>query len=211
MNCDELLPHLPLLALDESDAALDGALSEHLRGCERCRARLEALQATRHALDAATVEDIAPLDGASLRAANPRTILEVAPRRRFAPRFAPWSAAAAAALLVLAAGAGFLGGRVAGAAEARQAEEGIPRAALAHAIVTLDARLASLEERHDHDLFTLAQAVDRQQLIGDQRVTERIDELAAATRAQLGVTRGAIDDLAQWIRPAVDFPLEREH
>jgi len=157
------------------------------------------------------VADVTPLDGAALRAANPRTILEIAPWRRFAPRLAPSHAAAAAALLALAAGAGFFGGRVAGAAEARHAEEGIPRAALAHAIVTLDARLASLEERHDRDLFALAQSVDRQQLIGDRRVTERIDALAEATRTQLGVARGAIEDLAQWIRPAVDFPLEREH
>ena len=182
MNCDALTALLPLLALGERSAADD--VRDHLEGCERCRARLTALERTRAALDHATVAPEAPIPGPLLRlaAAQPSRVR----------RLSPIGVAAAAALLVAAVAAGHWGARLSPAAPSVAPPP-------SDALFALEERLVELELRHDRDLLALALAVDRQHLRRDRGVAEQLDLLARATRAELAFTRGALDDVARSI------------
>jgi len=191
MNCDALTALLPLLALGERSAADD--VRDHLEGCERCRARLTALERTRAALDHATVAPEAPIPGPLLRlaAAQPSRVR----------RLSPIGVAAAAALLVAAVAAGHWGARLSPAAPsvAPPPSDALPARVVADALFALEERLVELELRHDRDLLALALAVDRQHLRRDRGVAEQLDLLARATRAELAFTRGALDDVARSI------------
>ncbi len=219
MNCDKLASTLPLLVLREPGDFQDDEARDHLRTCERCRARLTELERTRGALDLVAVADLPPLSGAQIRLAASRARPTTSVWRR---------AAAAAALALLSTGAGFVGGRFAptslasaslasDAASGTESEAAVPPdatpfpSAVVQALASFDERLAALELRHERDLVALAQAVDRQQLRCDAGVTRRLDSLAQATRAELAFTRGALDDVARLVQPAIFVPADDRH
>jgi len=213
MNCETLLPDLPRLALDDLDPVRDREARVHLAACESCRSRLDGLVRARAALDLVTVPDAPPLTGAHVRAAAGAASQAESSRPR---SFLPRRAAAAAAFVALSAtvslAAGYAGGSLARTPAEGGQEPAVAGDALvttvefADAVLALDARLASLEERHERDLLALAQAVDRQVLRRDRGVAEQFDafaKAAQATQAQIIDTRGAIDDLVWWIQPVV--------
>ena len=176
MNCDETIPQLPLLVLDEVEGDVAARVREHVEGCARCAERLAELTATCNALDLVSVPEAPPLAPIEMR--------------RPAPRILAWPrAAAAAALLLLAGGAGFVGGRLGAASAASVSSEPtletIPASILTETLLAFDLRFDELEARHERDLLLLAQAVDRQQFLRDRGMAQQIDLLARATDARL--------------------------
>jgi anti-sigma factor RsiW len=204
MNCDELSALLPLIALDELEPARGDEANAHLATCEHCRDRLATVERTRALLDAAAVPEFAPLAGADVRAAA-RDATTVRPFE-----LGSWRRAAAAALLLVSAGgSGFLGGRLATPAAppthgpivrreptAEPAESAMTNASVVRVLLTLDERIAALEQRHERDLLELAQAVDRQQTRRDRGLAQQIESLEQQTRVELVSTRSALDEVA---------------
>lgn len=207
MNCDEALPLLPLAALAALEDALDREVAEHSRECERCGANLAELRRARAALDGLPVPHAPPTDLDVLFAATARrpALLRATPGTR-----PTWRAAAAAALLLAALGAGFLGARLAESAATAPSADARPLAAadgerLARAFLVLDDRLAALEQRHQRDLLELARAIDTTQAQRERAFSEQLTSLASLTGRELQQARHAVFVLStQLPRPAAD-------
>jgi hypothetical protein len=196
MSCDEALPLLPLLVLDSLQPSTDEALRAHVVGCARCRERRDQLAWTRRQLDSLPTPHARPTDVAALLA---RT--EAVPHREPASPPSHRSLRRAAAGLLLAAGAGFAGGRLGRPAAPPTAPSIEPASGgfgadaatrLANACLMLDDRLTALEIRQERDLIELARAVDASHAARDAAYSTQLTTLASLAGREFQEAREAI-------------------
>jgi hypothetical protein len=147
--------------LDEIEPGTRGAVAAHLETCAACRASLDEIRATLSMAERAGVPERGEAYGAEVWASiEPRLRRDAAPARRAWPGLAARTWLAAAAAILLAAGAYWLGRQSRTPAPAIEVARETPAPAPASGAIRERVMLAALGEHLDRTERTLVELVN---------------------------------------------------